>query len=375
MADVDYMARALELADQARGSTGNNPPVGAVLVRDGLVVGEGHTQPPGEAHAEVMALQVAGERARGATLHVTLEPCCHYGRTPPCADALIAAGVAEVHMAMLDLNPLVAGGGRMALEQAGIRTHLGDHEAEARRVMEAWLTYITLGRPMVIAKYAMSLDGKIATATGKSHWISGPAARRHVQRLRATADAIMVGVNTVIADDPQLTVRDEEGHPAGRQPLRLVVDSKGRVPPQAQVVAGKLPGKTAIVVGPGARQTTLKRLRELGNAVMEVPKEGGRVDLRAALKVLAAEWGITSVLVEGGGELLGSLFDLGLVDKVVAFVAPKLIGGEGAPGPVRGRGVESIDDAITLRDVAWDRLGDDLMVSGYVERGDGCSLA
>lgn len=366
MADVDYMARALELAQKARGSTGTNPAVGAVIVREGRIVGEGFTQPPGQGHAEIVALRQAGEQARGATLYVTLEPCCHHGRTPPCVDALIAAGIAEVHMATLDPNPLVSGGGKAALERAGVATVVGEHEAEARRSMEAWLTYITKGRPLVIAKYAMSLDGKIATPTGESRWITGPRARGWVHRLRSTVDAIMVGVNTVVADDPRLTARDEAGRLLPRQPLRLVVDSTARVPLSSQVISGGLPATTAVIVGPRADPERVARIRALGNAVIAVPERDGRVDLATALTGLAAEWDVTSVLVEGGGALLGSLFDLGLVDKVVAFVAPILIGGAEAPGPVGGRGVESIRSAVRLRDVSWERLGDDLMVMGYV---------
>jgi diaminohydroxyphosphoribosylaminopyrimidine deaminase/5-amino-6-(5-phosphoribosylamino)uracil reductase len=368
--DVDYMARALELAAMARGTTGNNPAVGAVLVRDGRIVGEGFTQPPGQAHAEIVALRRAGELARGATLYVTLEPCCHFGRTPPCTDALIAAGVGEVHMAILDPNPLVAGGGKAALERAGVTTHLGEREAEVRAFLEAWLTYITSGRPQVIAKYAMTLDGKIATSTGESKWITGPQARRRVHELRAGVDAIMVGVNTVIADDPQLTARDEEGVPLPRQPLRLVVDSTARVPISSRVVSGDLPGATAVLVGPGADPSRVRKLEELGNSVITVPRKMGRVDLEAALRTLGTEWGITSVLVEGGGELLGSLFDRRLVDKLVAFVAPKLVGGAEAPGPVGGKGVDSLASAVRLKEIAWERVGDDLMIVGYVDHDD-----
>lgn len=368
MADMDYMARALELAERAKGSTGNNPAVGAVIVRDGQVVGEGHTQPPGQPHAEVMALRQAGDLARGASVYVTLEPCCHHGRTPPCSAALIDAGVSDVHMAILDPNPLVSGGGRSALERAGIRTTVGNLEAKARRSMEAWLTYITRGRPMIVVKYAMSLDGKIATATGESQWISGPRARAWVHGFRAGVDAIMVGVNTVIADDPQLTARGPGGEALARQPVRLIVDSTARIPLDYRVVSGDLPGKTVVIVGPRADRGKVNRLQERGNTVLSVPERNGRVDLHAALQGLAAEWYITSVLVEGGGALLGSLFDLNLVDKVVAFVAPKLIGGAEAPGPIGGHGVESIKRAVRLGGVEWERVGDDLMVSGYVER-------
>jgi len=337
-------------------------------VREGRIVGEGFTQPPGGDHAEIVALKQAGDLARGAKLYVTLEPCCHFGRTPPCVNALVAAGVAEVHMATLDPNPLVAGGGRAFLERAGVAVVVGEREAEARRGMEAWLTYITRGRPLVIAKYAMSLDGKIATFSGESRWITGPDARRKVQEIRASVDAIMVGVNTVVADDPRLTVRDESGMPVGRQPLRLVADSTARIPLHCRVVCGELPGTTAVIVGPRASKERVKELQDRGNTVVTVPERDGRVDLEAALRSLAADWDVTSVLVEGGGALLGSLFDLGLVDKVIAFVAPKLIGGLEAPGPVGGRGVENLASVVKLTDVSWERVGDDLMVVGYVDR-------
>ena len=367
--DMNFMRRALELAAMAKGRTGDNPAVGAVLVRDGRVVGEGYTQPPGEPHAEVMALREAGERARGATLFVTLEPCCHHGRTPPCSDALVAAGVAAVHMAMLDPNPRVGGGGRAALEMAGIHTFVGEGEPEARKVVEEWLVYITLGRPMVTAKYAMSLDGKIATSTGDSRWITGQEARRRVHDLRAQADAVMVGVNTVLADDPQLTARDDQGSLRDRQPLRVVVDSSARTSPDAAIVSGRLPGRTIVLVGPNAAPERIDRLRQGGNDVVCVPGGGVRVDVGAALSILAKEYRVTSVLVEGGGQLLGSLFDAGLLDRVVAFVSPKLVGGSSAPGPVAGEGVRKMSSAISLREPQWEQVGDDLMVMGYVDRG------
>lgn len=367
---TDYMARALELAAMARGSTGNNPAVGAVVVRDGRIAGEGFTLPPGQPHAEVVALGQVGKLARGASLFVTLEPCCHHGRTPPCTAALIAAGVREVHIATLDPNPLVSGGGKAALEAAGIRTCVGEREVEARRGMEAWLTYITHGRPMITAKYAMSLDGKIAAVSGDSKWISGERARQVVQRLRADAGAIMVGVNTVLADDPQLTARDAGGQPLPRQPLRVVVDTSARTPPESQVAGSRLPGRTLIVVGSRAAPEKVARLEALGNVVVRVPEVDGRVSLEAALHNLAGEWEVTSALVEGGGTLLGTLFDLGVVDKVVAFVAPKILGGREAPGPVMGRGAQAMAGAVKLREVAWEPVGDDLMLTGYVDRPD-----
>ena len=362
----DYMARALELAEMARGSTGNNPAVGAVVVRDGRIVGEGYTQRPGQAHAEVMALRQAGDLARGASIFVTLEPCCHYGRTPPCTDALIAAGIAEVHMAMLDPNPVVSGGGKAALDGAGVRTVVGEREAAAERSMEAWLTYIRKGRPMVTAKYAMSLDGKIASSTGESKWITGPRARERAHRLRAEMGAVIIGVNTAIVDDPQLTARDGSGELLSRQPLRVVIDSTARLPLSRRIVSGDLPGKTLVVVGPRADDMKCRQLVERGNTVVTLPERDGRVSLQAVLDNLAAEWEVTSALVEGGGSLLGSFFDQGLVDKVVAFVAPKLIGGKDAPGPVGGRGAIDMGSVLHLRDWSWELVGDDLMFIGYV---------
>lgn len=365
---MDFMARALELAEMAKGTTGNNPAVGAVLVKAGNIIGEGATQPPGQAHAEVVALRQAGEQARGATAYVTLEPCCHFGRTPPCTDALIAAGVEEVHMAVLDPNPLVAGGGRAALESAGVRTFVGERERDARRSMEAWLTYIQKGRPLVTAKYAMSLDGKIATSSGDSKWITGTEARLLAHRLRAESGSVVVGVNTVILDDPELTARDENGRRLSRQPLRVILDSCGRIPLSSKVLSGDLPGKTLVVMGPAADREKRAEVERRGATAVVVPIVNGRVSIDAVLRNLAGEWEVTSAFVEGGGTLLGSFFDQGLVDKVVAFVAPKVIGGERALGPVGGAGAPDMKSVVGLTDVNWIRAGDDIMVTGYVRR-------
>ena len=240
------MRRALELALSAVGHTSPNPPVGAVLVRDGRIVGEGSTQPAGQSHAEIVALRQAAELANGATLYVTLEPCSHHGRTPPCADAIIAAGISEVHAAIVDPNPLVAGRGLQMLRDAGISVTLGEGRDEAEELIAPHSTYITTGRPLVTLKFAMSLDGKIATRTGDSKWITGQESRRYVHTLRARADAIMAGIGTVLADAPQLTARDANDAPLPRQPLRVVVDSRGRTPPDAALL--KQPGRTLIAV-------------------------------------------------------------------------------------------------------------------------------
>ncbi|HEX2032910.1 MAG TPA: bifunctional diaminohydroxyphosphoribosylaminopyrimidine deaminase/5-amino-6-(5-phosphoribosylamino)uracil reductase RibD [Chloroflexota bacterium] len=361
------MARALELARSVKGRTSPNPAVGAVLVRQGTVVGEGATQPYGRPHAEPMALRAAGERARGATMYVSLEPCVHFGRTPPCTAAIIAAGVAEVHLATLDPNPLVAGRGRAQLEAAGIRTHLGDGQEAARALNEDFAHWITTGRPHVAAKFAISLDGRIATAGGDSRWITGPEARQEVHRLRDVVDAILVGVNTVLADDPQLTTRLEPAQRPPRHPWRVVLDSTGRTPLSARLLAPDLPGRTTIFTtdrAPAERRAALERA---GAEVCVVPAEGGRVALHPVLEDVGRRK-VTSLLVEGGSAVLGAFFDAGLVDRVLAFVAPLIIGGREAPGPVGGTGAPTLADARRLLQVEVRRRGVDTLISGYVRR-------
>ncbi len=353
----DPMALALALAERAVGSTSPNPPVGAVLVRDGQVVGEGWTQPPGQAHAEVMALRRAGCRARGAVLYTTLEPCNHTGRTGPCSEAIIEAGVAEVHSAALDPNPCVKGGGHARLAEAGLVTSTGLKAPEAARLIEAYAKLVTTGTPFVTAKFAMSLDGKIASRSGSSRWITGEQARACAHRLRAASDAVMVGIGTVLADDPRLTARDERGAPLHRQPLRVVVDGQGRTPPDARLLSE--PGPTLIAAGRAA-----PRVPADGVETVRMPASDGSVDLRALLSHLASR-GAASVLVEGGGALLGSLFDLGLVDRVAAFLAPLIVGGSDAPTPVAGHGVGRIADALSLERVTVTPLGRDLSIVGY----------
>ncbi|MBI2305133.1 MAG: bifunctional diaminohydroxyphosphoribosylaminopyrimidine deaminase/5-amino-6-(5-phosphoribosylamino)uracil reductase RibD [Chloroflexi bacterium] len=355
------MALALALAQEAVGWASPNPAVGAVIVKGGVVVGRGTTQPPGSAHAEVVALREAGEAARGTTMYVSLEPCRHYGRTPPCTTAIIQAGVAEVHMATLDPNPLVAGQGKRELEAAGIVTHLGERQAEARRINEAYAKYITNGRPFVTAKFAVSLDGRIATRTRESKWITGEASRDYSQRLRRQVDAIMVGLNTVLADDPQLTVRDGGSH--RRQPLRVVVDSRGRLPPTARLL--REPGHTLVAVAGSLAASQLETLRGAGAEVLVMPDKEGLVDVAALVTTLGRRE-VTHVLVEGGGTLLGSFFDAGLVDRVAAFLSPMIIGGSQAMSPVLGQGVAKIAEAPRLRDVAMERLGDDFLITGYL---------
>jgi diaminohydroxyphosphoribosylaminopyrimidine deaminase/5-amino-6-(5-phosphoribosylamino)uracil reductase len=346
----------------ALGSVSPNPSVGAVVVKDGTVVGEGHTQPPGGDHAEIVALRQAAASASGATLYTTLEPCNHHGRTPPCTQAIVDAAVAEVRVATLDPNPNVTGEGVSRLRAAGIRTRVGESENKARLLMEAYLKFVTTGTPFVTAKFGMSLDGKIATRTGESRWISGDKARWQVHGLRAISDGIMVGINTVVADDPQLTARDERGGPRNRQPLRVIVDSRGRIPAGSRLISE--PGQTLVAVADASAESR-RILANAGVQVVDAPGEDGSVDLAALMVRLGAEMSITSLCVEGGATLLGSMFDLGLVDKVIAFIAPMIIGGRDAPTPVAGIGFERMADTLRLERVRWDRFGRDMAITGY----------
>ncbi|MBA7661395.1 Riboflavin biosynthesis protein RibD [subsurface metagenome] len=362
---MDYMKQALSLAKLALGQVSPNPAVGAVVVSHDEVVGQGYTQPPGFPHAEVVALKQAGEQARGSVMYVTLEPCCHHGRTSPCTQAIISAGITEVHLAMLDPNPQVSGRGREELEGKGIKTYVGEHEEEAKQVNEAYTKFITTGVPFVTAKFAISLDGKIATKSGDSKWISSEVARKRVHNLRHTTDAIMAGVNTVLIDDPELTARScgGRGGAARAQPLRVIVDSKGRTPLTARVFSA--PGKTLLVLARLVKPEDKKTFAQADVELLELPSAEGLVNLKKLLKVLG-EQEITSVLVEGGGILLGSLFDSGLVDKVIAFIAPIIIGGREAKTAVGGEGVDKVAESLKLERVSIERLGEDVMVSGYV---------
>ena len=362
MTTPDHMQRAIELARLSVGAASPNPPVGAVLVRGGRVVGEGRTQPPGGPHAEAEALRIAGAAARGADLYVTLEPCAHHGRTPPCADALIQAGVASVRIAVMDPAPHTAGRGADRLRGAGIPVTVDDGPPEARQLVEAFAKHVNTGLPFVVAKFAMSLDGKIASRSGDARWISNETSRRMAHRLRAEADAVMVGIGTALADNPRLTVRDAP-LPARGQPLRVVVDSAGRLPADAAMLAEE--GTTLVAVAsPDAAQAIETR----GAGAIAAPGGDARVDLPRLLAELGAR-DVIALLVEGGAALHGALFAGGLVDKVVAFVAPVIIGGDGAPGPVGGLGAERMTGALRLRDVTYTELDGDMMVVGYPVRG------
>lgn len=363
----DFMAEALRLAEKGRGTTAPNPMVGCVLVRDGAIVGRGWHERAGEPHAEVFALREAGERACGATAYVTLEPCSHFGRTPPCADALIAAGVRAVHVAMVDPNPLVAGQGLARLRAAGIEVHVGEREAEARRLNEVFVHFITTRRPFVIAKWAMTLDGKIATWSGHSRWVSGPEARAHVHHTRHEVAAILVGRGTALADNPRLTTRlPPETAVVPRHPVRVVLDSRGTLPLHLRLFDSDLPGRTLLATTSGAAPAWRAGLEARGVEVLTLPPdEGGRVALRPLLETLGQR-GLSSVLVEGGACVHASFFTQGLVNKVHAYIAPKLVGGREAPGPLGNPGVATMDAAVRLVWRAVEPLGDDLFLAADV---------
>ena len=360
MIDNTFMKRALRLA--IRGRTSPNPMVGAVVVRDGEIVGEGFHPKAGEPHAEVFALRDAGERAKGADLYVTLEPCCHHGKTPPCTDAVIRSGVRRVFAAMVDPNPQVAGQGIECLRAAGIEVHVGILESEARKLNEAFIKRVTTGLPFVLWKSAMTLDGKIATRTGDSRWVTGEKARKKVHRLRNRYDAVLTGIGTVLADDPELTVRDINRKDAKnakeiQNPVRIIVDSNARTLLTSRVLNSA--AKTIIAVTKHAPAEKVEALRNAGAELLVLSDIDGCVDLRALMQKLA-ETGINSVLLECGGELAFSMLDAGLVDRGLVFIAPKIIGGRDAKTPVEGEGIELMRDALVTTAPKIRRFGDDI---------------
>lgn len=355
---IQMMRRALALARKGVGKTAPNPAVGCVIVRHGIIVGEGWHRKAGTPHAEVHALAQAGDAARGADVYVTLEPCAHHGKTPPCAEALMEAKVGRVFSGMVDPNPLVAGRGLELLQRAGIATEAGLLEEECRCLNEPFIKHVTTGRPFVILKSALTLDGKIATATGDSRWITNDRSRRYVHKLRSEMDAVMVGGRTVLADDPQLTAR----LPGGKDPMRVVVDSSLRIPLHARLLHLHSSAPTLIATTSGD-EAKISRLEAAGAEVLRCAGFNGHVDLADLLRQLG-ERGVQSVLLEGGRELAGSALHRGLIDKFLLFYAPKIIGGDGLD-PFAGPGAERIDGALRLTRITTRRFGDDILVEGY----------
>ena len=361
--DEQMMARAISLARNGLGRTSPNPLVGAVIVRDGRIVAEGWHRKAGTPHAEIHALNMAGELARGATVYVSLEPCAHYGRTGPCARALVEAGVSRVVVAMTDPNPKVAGKGIAILQEAGIEVTTGVLEQEARQLNEVFLKWMTTGLPFVALKTAMTLDGKIATAAGQSQWITNEASRYETHRLRDIYDGIPVGINTALADNPSLTTRLEEYQ--GRNPVRIVVDSRARLPLTAKLVTDGA-ARTIVAVTEQAPAERVEALRSAGVEII-VAGSSNHVDMQSLMEQLGA-MKISSVLVEGGGSVNFSLLQAGLVDRVYAFIAPKLVGGRDALTPVEGEGFQELDRAVELENIQLRQLGSDVLLTGIVKR-------
>lgn len=371
-ADSQFMQRALAVAARGQGSVEPNPLVGAVIVQGDQIVGEGWHQRFGGPHAEIEALRAAGERARGSTLYVTLEPCCHHGKTPPCTEAIISAGIRRVVAAMQDPFPQVSGGGIRQMQSAGIDVQVGLHEQPVRELNAPYLKLVTSGRPWIIAKWAMTLDGRIATRGGYSKWISGEASREVVHRLRGRMDAILVGRRTAQIDDPLLTARpqpatDEFGPVVRRVATRVVCDSLARLSSHCQLVKTAAKTPTIVACGPDAPEKEMRRLADCG---VEVLPFTAATQFERTLQLLD-ELGrrqMTNVLVEGGSQLLGTLLDARQIDEVHVFLAPKLVGGEQATSPIGGAGVDQLAKAIAISKLACERLGDDVYLHGRVVR-------
>jgi diaminohydroxyphosphoribosylaminopyrimidine deaminase/5-amino-6-(5-phosphoribosylamino)uracil reductase len=355
----EIMNRALGLAARGKGLVEPNPMVGAVVAKDGRIIGEGYHAKFGEAHAEVHALEAAGKDAEGATLYVTLEPCCHHGKTPPCTKAIMKAGVTKVVAAMKDPNRAVFGKGLEELQTAGIEVECGLLEPEARHLNAPYIKLTTKGIPFFIAKWAMSLDGKVSTRTGESQWITCETAREEAHRLRSTASAVMVGAGTALADDPLLTCRI----PGGRNPVRIIVDSTCRLDPASRLVQSIEEAPIIIATTEAAPSEKLRRLEQAGCTMLSCPAKHSRVDLGELAGLLGKRM-MTTVLIEGGSELLGSAFDEGLIDRAAVFVAPKLIGGREAGTPLAGKGLEKIAEAYHLRNVTIKNLDCDILIEG-----------
>jgi len=357
------MKRAFSLALKGKGLTSPNPLVGAVIVKGNKVAGSGYHKRAGSPHAEILALKSAGEKAKGATLYINLEPCVHYGRTPPCAPKIIKAGIKRVIIAMEDPNPKVKGKGVKLLEEAGLDVQVEVLQEEAYRINEVYRKYISKGLPFVTLKWAMSLDGKIATFKGDSRWISHQPARDLVHKLRGEHDAVMVGINTLLKDDSLLTTHGK----GKKEPKRIIVDSQGRTPLQSRCLKE---GEGQVILATTAKigEEKKEHLEEAGVEVIIVASKNQRVDLRELLPELARRE-ITSILVEGGGEIIASLLEERLADKIVCFLSPMIIGGKEATTPVEGKGAEKIAQAIDIRRVESKRIGEDLLLEGYISYG------
>ena len=359
--DQYYMRLALKLALKAKGKTSPNPLVGAVVVKNGLIVGKGFHHQAGLRHAEIYALEEAGLKAKQATLYLTLEPCMHFGRTPPCTNKIIQSGIKRVVIGMIDPNPLNNGKGLNILKENNIKVTLGVSEDQARKINETFIKFITTRMPFVTVKVAQSLDGRIATYTGDSKWVSSDKSRAYNHRMRKYYDAIMVGVNTVLRDDPHLDAWFSQKHP-----LKVVVDSNLSTPAKSNIFSKKSPVILVTLASRPGQETENRKTLIQQAKILEVKEKSGQVNMRDALKKLAA-LGITNIIVEGGGTLIGSLFDEKLVDKILFFISPKIIGGKDAIGAVMGKGISRMDQAIKLEGMKLKHFGEDLLIEAYIK--------
>ncbi|WP_206734462.1 bifunctional diaminohydroxyphosphoribosylaminopyrimidine deaminase/5-amino-6-(5-phosphoribosylamino)uracil reductase RibD [Ancylomarina salipaludis] len=362
--DYKYMQLAYNLAKKGCGGVNPNPLVGAVIVKDNKIIGEGYHEVFGGPHAEVNAFRSAKESVEGATMYVTLEPCSHYGKTPPCAQAIVDNKIARVVIGMLDPNPLVSGRGVRLLQDAGIEVESDFLSAELSQMNRVFLKYIQSKLPYVIMKTAMTLDGKIASRTGDSRWVSNEQSRAKVHELRNELMAIMVGLNTVIADDPILTTR-LAGNKKGRNPIRIVVDSQARIPLESKILNTPDEAKTIVAVSSKADTAKISQIEALGNEVLFIGEKNGRVDLNDLMLKLG-EKGIDGILLEGGATLNYAALEAQIVDEVHAYIAPKIIGGHAAKTPVGGEGIELMKDAVNLQNIHFENIADDILVIGEV---------
>lgn len=358
------MKLALQLAERGRGKTRPNPMVGAVIVKNGRIIASGYHRKAGQPHAEAISLASAGPKAKGATLYLNLEPCCHTNkRTPPCSQAIIESGIKRVVVAMKDPNPKVAGKGIRELTRARIKVTTGPLRSEANRLNEVFVKWITTGRPFVTMKVAASLDGKIASATGESRWISGEQSRAYVHQLRSEVDAVMVGIGTVLADNPRLTAR--LASKKGYDPIRIVVDSRLRIPLESKILHLHSSARTVVATTKLASHERIREVEKLGAQVLVMEDSNGRLNLTALMKELG-RMEITHLLLEGGSELNASMLYERLVDKVIFLVAPKIIGGQDAKSAVGGQVLRPLSEAFNVSDFQVNRLGEDLLIQGYL---------
>ena len=359
------MRRALELSIKAVGFVNPNPMVGAVIVKDNRIIGEGYHEYFGGPHAEVNAFKNATEDVEGATMYVTLEPCSHFGKTPPCADSIVRNKISKVVIGMIDPNPIVAGRGIEILRSNGIEVVTGIIEAEIKKTNEIFVKYITEKEPFCIMKTAMTLDGKIATSSGDSKWISNEKSRLYVHELRHKITGIMVGIGTVLKDDPELTTRREDK--ISINPIRIIIDSKARIPLEAKVLKCDEKTKTIIATTEFAKESKVEAIKQKGAEVIMIPSKNNQVDLKYLMKVLG-DMGIDSILLEGGSTLNYSALEEGIVDKIITFISPKIFGGTSGKTPVGGKGIEKVEDSILLMDTEVTRFNEDIMIEAYVKK-------